>query len=221
MNIYRTGAALLLALGLGGCDPLSRASVDDLVTAIKPAPALQLSPSQIASVPYAQLKLTTPSGEGVLALVRQRGDLQFWVASGKQVLMLRDGLVVRSVGLGVGEDLDGTQLAPGSPFKQGLHQVADGYQSERLIDLYHGYRVGVPVHSRFSRGGLQTLRILDKDYAVLRLDEQIDAPAIGLQATNHYWVDPQTGAVLQSEQHLTPTLTVTIVQLAAAREPLL
>ncbi|MDE1167887.1 MAG: YjbF family lipoprotein [Pseudomonas sp.] len=221
MRIFAYGAGISVALLLFGCNPLITASLQDFTGAVTGTPKIDVTRAQIASVPYAQLKLTTPSGEGVLALVRQRGDLQFWVASGKQVLMLRDGLVVRSVGLGVGEDLDGTQLASGSPFKQGLHQVADGYQSERLIDLYHGYRVGVPVHSRFSRGGLQTLRILDKDYAVLRLDEQIDAPAIGLQATNHYWVDPQTGAVLQSEQHLTPTLTVTIVQLAAAREPLL
>jgi len=68
-------------------------------------------------VPFPQIKVTTVSSEGVMALIRQRDDLQFWVASGKQVLLMRDGLVVRTVGLGT--DLDGTRWQGQSPFQQG------------------------------------------------------------------------------------------------------
>jgi len=178
---------------------------------------LELTPAQVAAVRYPQLKLTTPSGVGVLAMVRARGDLQYWVASGKQVLMLRDGLAVRTVGLGFGGDLDGTRFEAVSPFRQGLHRLPDGYTSQRWIDLYHGYEVGVAVNSRFTRQAMETIRILDKEYAVLRVDEQIDAPAIGLRATNHFWVDPDSGFILQSEQQLTTQLRVKIVQLTAER----
>lgn len=178
---------------------------------------LELTPAQVAEVRYPQLKLTTPSGVGVLAMVRARGDLQYWVASGKQVLMLRDGLAVRSVGLGFAGDLDGTRFDAVSPFRQGLHRLPDGYTSQRWIDLYHGYEVGVAVNSRFTRQAMETIRILDKEYAVLRVDEQIDAPAIGLRATNHFWVDPDSGFILQSEQQLTTQLRVKIVQLTAER----
>lgn len=178
---------------------------------------LELTPAQVAAVRYPQLKLTTPSGVGVLAMVRARGDLQYWVASGKQVLMLRDGLAVRTVGLGFGGDLDGTRFEAVSPFRQGLHRLPDGYTSQRWIDLYHGYEVGVAVNSRFTRQAMETIRILDKEYAVLRVDEQIEAPAIGLRATNHFWVDPDSGFILQSEQQLTTQLRVKIVQLTAER----
>jgi len=156
----------------------------------------------------------------VLALMREREDLQFWVASGKQVLLLRDGLAVRSIGLGLDGDLDGTRLADDSPFKRGLHHVADGFTTRRWIDLYKGQEVGVIVNSRFSRRSDTTLNILDKEYAVLRVDEQIDAPAIGLRATNHYWVDPRDGFILQSEQQLTTQLRVKVVQLTPARRHL-
>ena len=128
--------------------------------------------AQVAEVNYPQLKLTTPSGSGVLALVRERDDLQFWVASGKQVLLLRNGLAVRTIGLGLEGDLDGTRLADDSPFKSGLHQVADGFTTRRWIDLYKGQEVGVIVNSRFSRRSTETLEILDKAYSVLRVDER-------------------------------------------------
>ena len=205
---------------LCGCNPLMSASLNNLKAAVVGPDEVDVSAAEVAAVNYPQLKLTTPSGSGVLALVREREDLQFWVASGKQVLLLRNGLAVRSIGLGLEGDLDGTRLADDSPFKQGLHHVADGFTTRRWIDLYKGQEVGVIVNSRFSRRSEQTLQILDKEYTVLRVDEQIDAPAIGLRATNHYWVDPLDGFILQSEQQLTAQMRVRIVQLTPDRRHL-
>jgi hypothetical protein len=207
----------MAALLLCGCNPLMKATLANFKAVASGPDDLELTPAQVAEVRYPQLKLTTPSGVGVLAMVRARGDFQYWVASGKQVLMLRDGLAVRTVGLGFGGDLDGTRFDAVSPFRQGLHRLPDGYTSQRWIDLYHGYEVGVAVNSRFTRQAMETIRILDKEYAVLRVDEQIDAPAIGLRATNHFWVDPDSGFILQSEQQLTTQLRVKIVQLTAER----
>ncbi len=205
---------------LCGCNPLMSASLNNLKAAVVGPDEVDVSATEVAGVNYPQLKLTTPSGSGVLALVREREDLQFWVASGKQVLLLRDGLAVRTVGLGLEGDLDGTRLADDSPFKQGLHHVADGFTTRRWIDLYKGQEVGVIVNSRFSRRATETLEILDKPYSVLRVDEQIDAPAIGLSATNRYWVDPRDGFILQSEQQLTSQLRVKLVQLTPDRRHL-
>lgn len=207
----------MAAMLLCGCNPLMKASMADFRTAVAGPDALDLTPAQVAAIDFPQLKLTTPSGEGVLAMVRERGDLQFWVAAGKQVLLLRDGLAVRSVGLGLMADLDGTRFDGVSPFKQGLHRLPDGYTSQRWIDIYQGYEVGVALSSQFTRQSIETLRILDKEYALLRVDERIDAPAIGLHATNHYWVDPHNGFIMQSEQHLTKQLSVKIVQLTPER----
>jgi hypothetical protein len=217
VRTLKVSVCLMAALLLCGCNPLMKATLANFKAVAGGPEDLELTPAQIAEVRYPQLKLTTPSGVGVLAMVRERGDLQYWVASGKQVLLLRDGLAVRSVGLGFDGDLDGTRFEAVSPFKQGLHSLPDGYTSQRWIDLYHGYEVGVAVSSRFTRHPMETIRILDKEYAVMRVDERIDAPAIGLHATNHYWVNPQNGFILQSEQQLTAQLRVTIVQLTSER----
>ena len=220
MNLLKVGVCLMAASLLCGCNPLMSASLNNLKAAVVGPDEVDVSAAEVAGVNYPQLKLTTPSGSGVLALVREREDLQFWVASGKQVLLLRNGLAVRTIGLGLEGDLDGTRLADDSPFKQGLHHVADGYTTRRWIDLYKGQEVGVVVNSRFSRRSTETLEILDKAYSVLRVDEQIDAPAIGLSATNRYWVDPRDGFILQSEQQLTSQLRVKLVQLTPDRRHL-
>jgi hypothetical protein len=207
----------MAALMLCGCNPLMIASLTNLKSATVGPDELDVSAAQVAEVNYPQLKLTTPSGSGVLALVRERDDLQFWVASGKQVSVAArrsGGAQHRSrPGRRSGRDASCRR----SPFKKGLHQVprwlhqpaldrslprsgSRGDVEQSLLAQIHG-------NPRNPQQGIR----------VLRVDEQIDAPAIGLRATNRYWVDPVDGFIVQSEQQLTSQLRVKIVQLTPDR----
>nr|WP_306092861.1 YjbF family lipoprotein [Pseudomonas sp. R5(2019)] len=212
----RNIALLALPAVLSGCSPLMSASVDTFKAAFQGPQPIELTQTQVDALPYAQIKVTTPSSEGVMALVRQRGDLQFWIASGKQTLLMRNGLVVRSVGLLGGTD--GTRFEGESPFKHGLHQLPVGYTSTRWIDLYEGQRTGLAVHSRFVRKSLETVEILDKKYTLLRVDERMEIPDLGYSATNRYWLDPHSGVIHVSVQHLSPDLALRIMQLPQSRE---
>jgi len=114
-------------------------SIDTFKATIQSVEPLKVTATDVAAVPYAQILVTTPSSEGVMAKLRQQGDLQFWVASGKQVLLMRDGLVVRTIGLEPG--LDGTRFDKKSPFKVGLQHVVDGQTSTRWVDMYQDKQI--------------------------------------------------------------------------------
>ena len=196
---------------LCGCSPLMQGSIDTFKAAVKGPEPLHLTAADVAAIPYAQIKVTTPSSEGVMAKLRQQGDLQFWVASGKQVLLMRNGLVVRTVGLEPG--LDGTRFSGESPFQRGLQHVTENETSTRWIDMYQGQQVNLAVNSRFKRKGLETVMIIGKPYVLQRIDEKFEIPALSVSGTNRYWVRPDDGLVLQSQQYVTPELFLTIVHL--------
>lgn len=188
-----------------------KASIDTFKSTMSSAEQLHITQADVAAVPYAQIKVTAPSNEGVMAKLRQQGDLQYWVASGKQVLLMRNGLVVRSVGFGT--DLDGTRFDGESPFKRGLLNIAEGKTITRWIDIYQGGQTQLEVSSRLSRKGPETVTILDQPYMLERIDETFKIPALGFSRTNRFWVRPEDGVVLQSEQYLTPELLLRIVHL--------
>ena len=211
MKTLRNRSCLVACLLLCGCSPLMQGSLDTFKAAVQGPVPLELTAADVAAVPYAQILVTTPSSEGVMAKLRQQGDLQYWVASGKQVLLMRNGLVVRTTGLQPA--LDGTRFDGQSPFKRGLHLVADGERSTRWIDMYQGEQVGLAVNSHFVRKGLETVTILDKPYVLQRIDEKFEIPALDFSGTNHFWVRPTDGVILQSEQYVTPGLELRIVHL--------
>lgn len=216
MKTLRFAALAGAALSLCACSPLWRASLDTMRSAVEGPKPLDLSQAQVDALPYYQLELRSKAGNAVLLLARQEGDLQYWIPSTRQVVMMRDGLVVRTTGFD--DNLAGTRLGADAPFHTGLNRVADGQASERWIDIPDGYRFGIPLKSRFQKVRIERVRILEHDYDLLRVDEEIDAPLLGLRATNQYWVDPQDGFVMQSLQQLTPELQVVITQLRPYRE---
>jgi hypothetical protein len=210
VKFLRLATVSVASLLVSACNPLMTASMDTLKAAFEGPEPLELTRQQVDATPYYQITIAAPTGEAVMALVRLQDGVGFWMASTRQILMLEDGLAIRSVGFN--DNLDGTRFDGVSPFKTGLHRIHDGLQTRRQVDFNDGYRMGVSVTSRFNRKGLETVHILDRDVELLRVDEEIAMDGLGFTAQNRYWVDPTDGFIMASEQHLTPELPLRIVQ---------
>jgi hypothetical protein len=194
VKFLRLAALSAASLLVTACNPLMTASMDTLKAAFEGPGPLELTRQQVDATPYYQITIAAPTGEAVMALVRQQDGVGFWMASTRQILMLEDGLAIRSVGFN--DNLDGTRFEGESPFKTGLHRITDGLQTHRQVDFADGYRMGVRLTSHFEKKGLETVHI----------------EGLGFTARNQYWVDPADGFIMASVQHLTPELPLRIVQ---------
>lgn len=215
MNAFRLLGLIAASASLCACNPLMQGSLNTLGASLNGPASLEVTQAQVDALPYYQIQVTTEYGSAVMALVRVQSDLQYWRASSNQLLLLQDGIVVRTFGFP--DDLLGTRLAVDSPFHSGLQRVVKGQASQRWIDLGPGYQLGVPLSGSLAPVGIETVRILDQDHALLRIDEHLSSPIKGMSASNRYWVDPNDGFVLQSRQQVTPSLSITITQLRPLR----
>jgi hypothetical protein len=206
----------LLLPGLFGCTDLSRSSADAVKLVVHPHSDAPPDAATVAAKPYYQLEAIGPQGSAVLILGNIDGNRQAWYGAHQVVVFLEHGRVVKTAGLS--QNLDGMQLPANDPFVRGLQNLVAPLDYSRSEDWSPGYRYGVHVDAKLIPARREQLTILGTTHPVLRVDEQISAPAAHYRATNHYWVDPQDGFVWKSEQQVAPGLKLTLVQLRPYRE---
>lgn len=205
----------LLLLSLQGCSELSRSSISAVKLAMHGTPQVQVTPAEVAAKPYYQLQASSPDGKAILILGNVDGLRQAWYGAHGVVVFIEHGRVVQTTGLG--QNLDGLQLPADDPFVRGLHTLTTPLTYRLGKDWSPGYRYGVQVDATLTPAGHEQISILDQTHDVLRVDEQLSAPALHYRASNHYWVDPQDGFIWKSEQQVAPGLTLQLVQLRPYR----
>jgi hypothetical protein len=206
----------LLLVGLHGCSELSRSSVSAMKLAMHGQPKVQPTAAEVAAKPFYQLQATSPDGSAVLILGNLDGQRQAWYGNHGAVVFIEHGRVVQTTGLS--QNLDDLQLPADDPFARGLQMLSTPVTYRVIKDWSPGYRYGVPVDATLILAGHEQINILDTTHDVLRVDEQLSAPAMHYHATNHYWVDPHDGFIWKSEQQVAPGLTLQLVQLRPYRE---
>lgn len=206
----------LLLLGLHGCTDLSHSAIDTMKLATQRQVSAEPTAAEVAAKPYYQLEVTSPQGRAVMILGNLDGHREAWYDAHHAVVFIEHGRIVQTVGLE--QNLDGLQLPGNDPFARGLQTLRAPVDYSFSMDWSPGYRYGVHVDARLIPAGSEQITILGNAHQVLRVDEQINAPAAHYRATNHYWVDPQDGFVWKSEQQVAPGLMLQLVQLRPYRE---
>ena len=161
--------------------------------------------------------MVSPGGEAILILGSVEGDLEGWYGRQGTAVFLRDGVVVRTVGLP--QNLDATRWPASDPFAAGLQTLHAPMEDSRVLDWSPGYRYGVGVRGQLIPAGTERVDILGTVHALRRVDERVDDRAAGFKGTNHYWVDPADGFIWKSHQLIAPGLALDLTVLRRYRKP--
>lgn len=170
---------------------------------------LKLTRADVARIPYASMAARLGDGpQALLILARYEGDALQWVSQRREVIVTRRGRVVKTYGLP--QDLTGTQFLSrdpvGRPDAVLALTAATATECLRTLDLEPHHIDGMLVRSRFSSAGIAPLEILGATRTTHRWIETGAAPRLDWEFRNEYWIDPGSGYVWKSRQHVAPAL---------------
>lgn len=210
------GAAVI---GLAGCNSLTSNAVSSLwrahvgVDGFVTAERLQAihAPAMYVELGQTQALLVSPGPISATGASEWRGV--------SEMLAAHSGRITQTAGLN--PDVVVTPVAD-DPLALGLHRIPSGTKVTRVVDYPGQYRTSLHQHARYRVGSITTVKILGTRYRLRRVDERIHIPELGFKATNHYWVEPETGLVRQSVQYLgpeMPPIKLTLVKTGEDSQP--
>ncbi|MDR6935632.1 YjbF family lipoprotein [Luteibacter sp. 3190] len=209
-----SGALVLATLALAGCSSVSRGSLEAVRLAVH-GESVHPTAASVASTPYYQMQADGPDGGAVLILASTDGGRLGWYGSGKDIVLTRDGLVVKTVGLS--QDLESSTFIGDDPFHAGLQKLASPRDAQRRLDWSPGYRYGLVAHSHLEPRGIEQVDILGTVHALRRVDETLTVTDAGTTLHNRYWIDPADGFIWKSRQYVAPGLPLELTQLRPYR----
>lgn len=199
----RAGLSAAAAVLLSGCTSVASTSYETLRLAIT-GPESVITADYVNSLDRPALSARLKQSEALLILASRNEGIDEWHGR-SQALVTHNGRLTQTAGLPDEADII-APLAPSDPFLQDLRSVTEDTEVTRLVDFPGRYLTGVAQTARYRKGPLEILDIMGEQRSLQRMDEMISMPAISFSATNHYWLDPDTGKVLASAQHLAPGL---------------
>lgn len=190
-------SALLAGCSSQGSNSVALDSIQTLVSRDGPG----ITRDYVEQLPYASILTTAERNRALLVLVRDDGALHYRSANGK-LLTLSNGRLIKTAGFDT--NLVGTTNHRRDPVQIGLHRVPRDYVFRRAVDLMPEHRFNLAAISSFRKRGMERVEILDKTFNLLRVDENLQIPALGFRTTNIFWVEPDTGFVRKSRQTISP-----------------
>ncbi len=196
---------MLVVVFISGCGRQNSLIIDTAKSAIIGQPDVIISAQQIAKIPYASAYLKVGDAPRAFVVLGLAEDQQLkWFTADHNMVATHNGRISKTVGFDC--DLLYSSDAAHDPLGKGLLNLQTSYHWQHREVWSTRHRSGYTLQSTFINQGPDTLTILDKARSLLRVDEQVYIPALNMHYTNSFWLDPETGAVVQSHQHLGPDL---------------
>ncbi|WP_245609104.1 YjbF family lipoprotein [Vibrio rhizosphaerae] len=170
-----------------------------------------ISPDKVEELPYASLYVRM--GENPLALMiltwaeptnspEHPANLK-WLSANREMLVTQAGRVIKTVNLKEG-NLIHLESANIDPLVLGLQKDTTPHSWKYKITWSPGYHTHYQALSTFTLEDIENKHLPNGTQALLHVIEQVEIPQIKQQYQNHYWLNPQSGEVIASEQYIFP-----------------
>ena len=166
----------------------------------------------VEQIPYASLRMKIGKGPaGLLILESKNGDEYTWVSSDNIYIVTKWGRIIRAQGL----TNNLTDIYSLEPSFQEILQSSDFLTGEkfRYVSLDNPEAFNIRVKVSYTKIGPVDVSILDRTRQLILIEEKIENAYIKWRHTNKYWVDQETGFVMQSFQEIAPNLPPILIQI--------
>jgi hypothetical protein len=200
----RAAPVLAAVLVLAGCSAVGSSDVTSLYAIAKnlwSGGSQKVILEEAASVPYASMGLRLGGGPQVMIILAgDAGGQRLWTSAAKIAITTKDGRIVRTAGfehnLGGYDSQDSTLGTDGARMVRWQADFPD-------LSLY-----SVPIICQDQPAREETIVILGQAIHTRRIDESCASKGSRLDWSfdNTYWLDPSSGLVWRSIQHVHPRL---------------
>lgn len=202
-ELRRAASVLIAVTVLSGCSALGGGDAGSLVALAKNVwggTGRTVTLEQAAAVPYASMGIRVgDSPEAMIILAGDSGGQRLWTSSaGIALTTSGGGRIVRTAGFA--QNLGGYERRDDTLGKDGVRTIR--WQADFPdLNLY-----SVPITCQDRSAGDETIIILGKDIRTRRIDESCvsQSDSLDWSFTNTYWLDPSSGLVWRSIQHVHP-----------------
>ena len=166
----------------------------------------------VDQIPYASLRMKIGKGPaGLLILESKNGDEYTWVSADDIYIVTKWGRIIRAQGL----TNNLTEIYSSEPSFKEILQSSDFLIGEkfRYVSLDNPEAFNIRVKVSYKKIGPVDVSILDRTRQLILIDEKIENAYIKWRHTNKYWVDQETGFVMQSLQVIAPNLPPILIQI--------
>jgi hypothetical protein len=207
-GLVRRSLAVAAALLLTGCNSANDSTYMQYYQVVKQSVSASFGDSSItraqaAAIPYASMGWRLDGGqENLIVLATDTGGDRLWTSAAHVVLLTHDGRILRTVGLP--HDIAATTPANGQILPSPADVRNGAYVSTRLVDFPDIGHYGVAITCRTAPAGHETITILGQQLDTLKAVEACRSNTLDWSFKDSYWLDPSSGFVWRSVQHLHP-----------------
>ncbi|MEW6765789.1 MAG: YjbF family lipoprotein [Pseudomonadota bacterium] len=206
--IFAACAASLLLVGCGK-HLESSAPVGTLGLLFTGTQATLPTSEALNSFPYAAQFVRMGDGpKGMVVLGGVKQNQLSWVSQDRVILVTRYGRIIKLANWPV--EIVGWRCQVEDPLPSMNRTQHARFEYE--IDLMPAHLSRIPVQAELERLGAEDIQVGDRTEVGIHVVEHLRAAALDYEASNHYWLHPQTGRVLKSIQAPAPGIAPILIE---------